>query len=241
MRRKFDGVEIYHQMIQESLVSGLEPTMRELRHEALSVIDYYRSFNLGDDVDGLGTLIDSVLEFIVDQRLDIAERSTLLLVAIMDHLVELNKTDFIINIHDQIMNTLVVSITDTFHNQIMDSLCECFRVFIQTLVNMAYPASKIDSELTQCLQGISTSPVNLTEVSRKFRTSTGDKKDFADSLNDFLVSFRYASATDADLFKKDLKFETLRKELEELQASHKESQEDITEKEFLAAFKNIKL
>lgn len=245
---------IYYDGLLEHFVMPLKSTFEEDMVAVEPVLHFFRTFTIRDEA--IPMLYELSTDCITDSRVSVAREASKLLRLLIVRALENGDTGPVVEGSEKIIGSIFSALTDTFHNEIFNSLTQTLKNFYDTIAISNINKIEFDNKCVKIVEGcVSRSLLRLEpgknesdpgfaelmahfrDLIRAFpseiRKKRGDIDQFRKSIRDMLVATRSASATDKRLFKKEIKLSSLRKELEDLAAVEQKSAIKAEELELL--------
>lgn len=211
LRRQFPPVESYGDQVRETYV---KPFLAMWEHEkVMCVLQYFRFWIIPEE--DLQNIIELATNCIIDARATIGKEACKLLRHVFEICRDGNH-NMIIQNSKNIVHTLFTAISDTYHLQVFDSLAKTLWEFYKVINLMSINKTEFDNEVANVLSENVIFADVRNEVSSKLRTVTATLDGFKDVLRELLVSIKAANMSDKKLFKRQLKFDSIRQQLESL-------------------------
>jgi len=239
LRQTFEACEIYNEDIYMKYVEPQIDIMKATKNEALGVIRFFRSFHINEEK--LDSLVDLSLLCISGERIDIAKEASKLLRKILLLYKEHKNLQPVVDKKSKILSIVFGALTDTLHNQIFNNLTKTLNAFFQAMLISSYPKPSLDKDVGFSVAHLRIEKQVMDTFPSILRNCVHDIGKFSHELRELLISIKCASATDKGLFKRELKLDTIRKELELLCDIEEKSAIKAEELEILPALSKLSI
>ena len=215
MRRNFPALQQFAEPITEKFVG---PMVQILMHDAKEIIpgtqvlEFFRTFDIEDS--DIENILDLTLRCIQDARTAVCREASKLLRRLIERSKGTQTQDIFVEHRDSILTNLITSITDTYHLQVFNQLCKALYQFYLLMLSTSFPKAQFDNEVSNALAEYVSDKTTRNNIASELRRQTASYDKFIDVLRQVLITIKAASSTDKNLFKKELKLDALRKELE---------------------------
>ena len=215
MRRNFPPLQRYSDQIVEKFVHPMVQVLMEDAKDFISgtpALEYFRVFDIDDN--DLENILDLTLRCIMDARTLVCREASKLLRRLIERCKGTQAQSIFIDHRDSVLSNLFNSITDTYHLQVFDQLCKALYQFYLLILSSTFPKAQFDNDVATSLNEYVRDKTVCTNIAAELRKQSASYDKFIDVLRQVLVTIKAASSTDKNLFKKELKLDSLRKELE---------------------------
>lgn len=262
LRSKYEVLETTFDQIYDALIKDiiLHLADDEITSDTYPVLRFIRAFNIRKKLISL--LLEIVVHFIKDERLDVSKEALKVLRKIIDFLCDEQensgqdqsegdeKVDLMMIVEPRMhfIDAIFTALTDTFHKPIFKQIAKAIQDLYRAMsvASVVVSAEQFDNDINVVLTKIIpnfTLPNEdfLINFSKALRTHSGDFDLFQSDLKEFLVTTNCASPSDKNLFRQELKLDTIEQELMNLVEDEEKNAIVAEELEILPALMNFKI
>ena len=239
LRSKFVPMEEFYDLIYKEQIEPIIPNLRETQVEAFPILRFFRFYNIRLPI--VPVLLEITVHFIKDERLDVSKEASKLLKVLIIKEGDENQINEIINVRMHLLDATFTALTDTFHTPIFNSIAKTLNSIFLAVNSSNYPPEQFDNDVALVLEKNSNDKEFLISFSKALRSHIQDFPAFSSDLKEFLVTTKCASPSDKQLFKTEIKLDSLAQELMNLVSGEEKTAIVAEELEILPALQNLKI
>lgn len=270
LRKKYDIMEKIFDQIYEALVKDVIINLATTQVEAFPILRFIRTYDIRKNLISL--LLEVVVYFIKDERLEVSKESLKVLCKIIEFLCDEQNTQqdqnqegekvdlrMIVDARFHLISSTFQALTDTFHKQIFKNIAKAIQAIYRAMsvASLIITPEQFDNDFYTVISKIiptyatnnfaafgATNNDNksfIINFSRSLRGHSNDFVSFSSDLKEFLVATNYASPSDKNLFRNELKLDSLEEELMNLVSGEEKNAILAEELEILPALRDFKI